>query len=424
MRTLTIRYAASAFLCLSAALLPAQVPVYLNIGSHNETEDFNSGLDYIGDANDYEAVKQLVLQIYDTVKVHDARWNLQVESNFIRGCIRHDTAYTNPNDLLQWINGTEWVEVDPHNHFNPSGFGPTYNPYNYSDLAFLLTDSVGLSPRTNLGGFIYKDFPSFSVSEDWTQYQDSVPGNRFPFTKWRPHVIWGGGSPGHTQDFNASGIWKPTGPTTAQFGVHNPSNFLTCIGSNCGNDFVIADTSDADNVIRHAEEFIYHANHSGLSTADTFYTLTVMINFKHIQSAGYVEKVSAFIRAMDAYVQQGQVIWSTLTEKYDTWYVSHGSGDSFTELCTEMHLGAPEEDLSDRVLIYPNPTADEVVISVPGEVETIQLQVMDLQGKTILAQNLAAANNTLSTASWAPGIYMLRLTSGTSSGIHRLVVAH
>jgi len=367
----------------STSLLFAQAPVYLNLGSHNETND---PLHYQTTYADYELAKTLILQIADSVEIHLAKWNMQVDANFIRGCIAHDTARTNVNNLLNWADDQTYIEVDPHNHFNPIA-----NPYNQTDLNHLLVDSclIGID-RNNVGGFIWRDFaasectpPNPAIPENWSLYNSgSENGNKFPLESWRPTVLWGGGSPSHCDDSNTLGIWKPGGPTSSTFYVHTPGNYETVIGSNCGDKYAIFDTTDVNDVINEVIDLINYAQAYGNASTD-FYTLTVMFNFKHIDSPGMVDKISSFLRTMDMYVAQNKVVWATLTEKHDTWYATHTTNDSFIKQCDQMNIGIDPIDISDMTTVFPNPATDLINIRFPYEFDDAEYRLIDITGKIV-----------------------------------------
>jgi hypothetical protein len=405
---------------LSLASASAQAPVYLNLGSHNETSD---PLHYNNVYNDYETTKTLLLQIADTVEHYGARWNMQVESNFIRGCIAFDTARTNANNFLNWADSQSFIEVDPHNHFIP----PFINPYNPTDLNCLLVDSCLLgTARKNLGGFIWRDFTnppcSTAMAENWSHYNiGTEAGNKFSGQNWRPQVIWGGGSPSHCEDANTLGIWKPQDATSANFYTHTPGNYEVVIGSNCGDGYAIFDTTQITNLINKVVDVINYAQAYGNASTD-FYTLTVMFNFRDLTAAGEIDKISTFIRAMETYENQGKVIWATLTEKYDTWYSAHTNNEYFIKQCTDMNLGDEMIDISPMVTVYPNPADHEMMVRFPYEYQEANYEIVDLKGQVQAWGTLAG--NRISTTQVTNGLYFLRLTVDGNVAIKKILIQH
>jgi hypothetical protein len=404
----------------SMASASAQAPVYLNLGSHNE---INDPLHYNTVYIDYESTKTRLLEIADTVAHYGARWNMQVESNFIRGCVAFDTARTNPNNFLNWADAQTYIEVDPHNHF----ILPFVNPYNPTDLNCLLVDSCLLgTPRKNLGGFIWRDFTSppctTDMAENWSHYNTgSENGNKFPGQTWRPTVLWGGGSPSHCEDANTLGIWKPQDATSANFYTHTPGNYEVVIGSNCGDNYVIFDTSDVNHVIQHVADVVNYAQVYGNDSSD-FYTITVMFNFRDLTSAGMIDKISAFIRGMETYQNQGKVIWATLTEKYDTWYATHTNDEKFIKQCTDMNLGDELIDISPMVTVFPNPADDRIQIRFPYEYQEAGYEIISLSGQVMATGGVSG--NVIVTSGLGGGLYFLRLTVDGNVAIKKILVQH
>lgn len=381
----------------SSMLLSAQnMPVYLNINSHNETTDPS---DYSVAVNYYQA-RGVIKQIADTVASNNARWNMQVESNFILACIDHETAGSNPNDILDSLDALNEIEVDPHNHFNIST-----NPFNYADLAFLL-DSCGLaSPRKNIGGFLWQTGP------DWMPYQIGDTGFTFTNYIWHPNVVWGGGSPGHVNDFNAYGIWKPSGPS-AQFSVHNPMRNLTCIGNGCSN--VITDSTSVNDNINNIINLINYISTRPYDP-NAYWTASIQFNFRDLQMPGLADSISKIIHSLQPYVNSGQVVWMTLTEKYDNWYNTHTNvNDYFLETCDTLPLSTPELQLASGVVMFPNPATSVVQISSAQDPVT-SIAVYDMNGKVMIRND--ESNEYLveiSVADWDSGMYLVYVT--TSSG--------
>lgn len=398
------------------AIAQPGAPLYLNIGSHNEVSDSaQAGLAYISDAADYTAIKTIALRIKDTIVSHQARWNAQYDQNFIRACLKHDTAASSPNDLIQYLNSLPEVEVDPHNHFDNtvSPLNPNYNDYNYSDVACLL-DSCGLPyPRTNMGGFIWMNFTTpATVNEEWTQYNNGPqPGNKFPGYDWRPVVAWGGGSPGHTNDYKSYGIWKPKAPSMALFGQHDTSKYLTVIGQGCDDGFVLFDTSSVAYMLAQLQSLIYFIQQQP-ANPNAFWTASIMINHKHFQSANYVERLGQLLTAIDPYVQNGQVVWATLTEKYNAWHSLHSNAaDFFNYQCSNIPLAVAETEKETALPLYPNPATTYAEMKFDHPVNG-EWRVYDQTGRLVIKDAIASAETVrIGVEALLPGMYFVQVRS-------------
>ena len=92
------------FCCFATIELTSQTtPLYLNFVSHNEITD-PLDYDHPFNASYYQQIKDLAVAVCDTIIAKQAKYNMQVDANLIKGALIHDNAATNPNDLLEWAN--------------------------------------------------------------------------------------------------------------------------------------------------------------------------------------------------------------------------------------------------------------------------------------------------------------------------------
>lgn len=395
----------------------AQTPVYLYLASHNETNDqVYHGLNY-GNAAHYASIRGVVKSLCDTVVSLDAAYVMMVESNIINANLAHEAAAVNETDLLQWADEQSQIDVEPHNHFVPLP-GPAYNPYNYADLAYLL-DSCGLAyPRRVMGGFIWRNFNSPAVSQDWTQWQTPQPGHTYPHYSWQPQIIWGGGSPGHINDYEAFGIWRPSAPTIAGFGMHNPGQPLVCLGGGCNDGFVLWDTTTVDLLSNRVINLIQEMK-SRNWPQDTFFSIKVMMNFRHFMSPGYVSKVAALIRNLEPYREAGDFEWKTINEIYAAWQEAHPSAaDYFIVSCDSMHISSAEPVVTGLqghsnayftpLRVYPNPVS--TMLYIDSELSGVgEVLITDARGIFRWRQRIQAHDSTVNVDvnNWSPGLYFV-----------------
>ena len=403
------------FFMTSALYIGAQNKVlHLNLGSHNEMSDPSYGVNY---NSKYLQIKQKALAVADSVNANNARWNMQVESNFIRACIQFDNANSTSTDLMETLDKLEYVEVDPHNHLDTISKGnPNYNPYNYADLNHLL-DSCGLSVRTNVGGFIYnaKDWETWDA--DWTKWKDGLKGRTFPNTTWTPVVLWGGGTLNHVNDPQPSGIWHPGGPTTSAFLTNNPSQLMD-IGNGC--KFLIKDTTNAANLIKELNDYLTKLNSIPVNS-NTFYTATIMFDFRYILDAGYVEKIAEVLRGIQPFVKNGSVVWQTLTEKRSEWLENHNNTtDFFLMECSDIETNIT--NISEKINnpeIVPNPAENGFILE---NTETnSKISIYNVSGKLILSQNIDEQNKFINIDNFETGIYFVKIFNEKSIITKKLI---
>ena len=399
-----------------------QVPVYLYFASHNETTDQNfHGLNY-ADPSDYATMRGYIQQVCDTLLHYGMAYDMMLESNFILGCLKNENAATNPGDLIEWVSQQPGFSVQPHNHFKPFGMGA--NPYNYADLVHLL-DSCGVDSAYVMGGFIWRSFTNpVAVNEDWTPWQTPQPGFSFPGFRWRPSLLWGGGSPNHIDDYNAYGIWKPKAATSTQFGEHDPSKTLVNFGGGCGEEFVLWDTVNetmlAYRILNFADSVQTHYS----DNPATFFNMKVMMNFRHFSSPGFAQKLGKLLQLIQPYLHNGKIEVAGIIQTWQAWQSLHPAADEFFNLeCAEsvtisskkpLFLSSGTQEPWTKLTVSPNPVADILQISENPE----PVQAYNLYGEMMPVNQTAA--NQISVAEWPNGVYFLRI----GRSLCKIIVQH
>lgn len=374
--------------------------LHLNLCSHNEMSDIGYGVNY---NINYTVIKEKAIEIADSVYSNNAKWNMQVESNFIRACIQFDNAANNTNDLMELMDNLPYVEVDPHNHLNTNISNSGYNPYNYADLNHLL-DSCGLTTRTNVGGFIFKAQDWANADENWTLWKNGLQGRSFPWVVWTPVVLWGGGTLNHVNDPHPSGVWRPKGPSTSLYLLNDPSQLLS-IGNSCA--WLIKDTTDAVNLLAEINNYIIAIN-STIPNENTFYTATIMFDFRYILNPGYIAKIAEVLREIKPQVDAGNVVWQTLTEKRSDWQSTHNNTtDYFIRDCSDISTEVKSEIIFDQMFnIYPNPVNDFVIIENKNTESDIYFKIFNILGEELKYINLITENK-IDVSNLQSGIYFI-----------------
>lgn len=399
--------------------------LYVNIGSHNEITDANPtyGVDYNNHAL-YDSVKARISHLSDTLVKYGAKYNMQVESNLILACLNWDTAATNPNDFLETMENHPNIEVDPHNHMDTTA-GTNYNPYNYADLDSLL-QSCGLPVASAVGGFIYKQSDwTFAAYENWPMWKSAgISGHAFPSYNWKPTILWGGGTGSHVNDPYSMGVWHPAAATNQTTFMANDTSHLYCIGVGC--NWVIQDTTNVTELFANFVEYINYYQ-SQPTTANTFYTGTVMFNFRHILKPYYLDSISKMIRLIDSYESTGEITWKTLDEKLATWQSLHTNPtDYYNLLCSSFSVGLGNyTKLSDAVYFYPNPVNDVLTIRIENS-EAYEATIYDLLGEVVLKTKLGDGikDHTINTSQIKDGSYYFVVKQGSMMRSEKLIIIH
>ena len=393
--------------------------LHLNLGSHNEINDPAYGVNY---TTNYATIKAKAMAVADSVNANGAKWNMQVESNFIRACIQQDFASTTTTDLMETMDNLAYVEVDPHNHLDTNNvMNPNYNPYNYADLNHLL-DSCGLSTRTNVGGFIYQSSEWDNADGNWTTYKTGLQGRTFPWVSWTPVMLWGGGTKSHISDPLPVGVWHPGGATSGTFMTNNSSELLD-MGNGCG--WLVTDSTDITAMLADINDYIFAINFNP-AASNTFYSSTIMFNFRNILATNTVAKISEVLRGIKPLVANGSVVWETLSEKRADWLGAHNNTtDNFIKDCSALNVGITDPIVDENgISVYPNPANDQLNIAFDKQ-EQKDIQLFDVTGKLIFSDNANDdKSKTIDISTLPSSIYFLKVQTATASYSKKIVVNH
>ena len=220
-----MRRAAIAFLCVVFAATasaqtsrrravrhPSQVQplVYVAIFTHSEDPHHRETPDYSVSKSAYVTSRAALLQFAAMLAAKDIPWNWQSDWNFLNGVIQYEIAApdatllaaTNQKNIVRYLKEDLGVEIDPHSHENDG--------YNYADVAYLI-EQCGVVPSPVVGGHIY-DTMAMSF-QNWPRFNNGISGARYPWYFWKPALLMGAGTPNHTRDPDATGIWRPMSAT-------------------------------------------------------------------------------------------------------------------------------------------------------------------------------------------------------------------
>ncbi len=90
-------------------------------------------------------------------------------------------------------------------------------------------------------------------------------------------------------------------------------------------------------------------------------------------------------------------------------------------------LGISENNQPDtRVIVYPNPARERINVSIPqGLIEAAGITITDLSGRRVYTGQINGNTGTgaIDVTEFAPGIYFLRVTEGSSSTVKKFIVS-
>lgn len=88
---------------------------------------------------------------------------------------------------------------------------------------------------------------------------------------------------------------------------------------------------------------------------------------------------------------------------------------------TSSTLSVEKNIIAQGIQLYPNPIVDVLNISAPGATAAIAVQVLDLSGKTVARAKSKSTSATVSLSNAAPGIYLVKVTDGTSTYTQKVI---
>jgi hypothetical protein len=83
-------------------------------------------------------------------------------------------------------------------------------------------------------------------------------------------------------------------------------------------------------------------------------------------------------------------------------------------------LSNDDESFGDDLILYPNPT-DGLVYIKNDKLTSGQMDVFDSLGKHLLSQSITEEDTKLDFTSFSPGVYFVKIVSGSKSGIKRII---
>lgn len=293
------------FINFSTLAFPQSItPVYLTFTTHNEDAEPYNNFSY------YIVRRNYIKQLADSIADKNIKWNFQSDWKFLLAVKNFDTGSvilnTNGKNIIRWLIEDRGVVCDPHSH--------EANGYNYADVAYL-HQQLGITPTKTVGGFLYNQIIG---GNNWENLEAGIYGRMYTSYFWKPDILWGGGTPGHVNDPQNYGAWKPQ--SMANFYVHDSTKHLTLIGNGCNNK--IYDTTLVTTVVRRIRN-VMDAIQYGAFPDTGIYTATIHTQIGDL-NASQINKVMQFIDSMQTFVAQGKVIWKNIAEIYEIWNEDYG----------------------------------------------------------------------------------------------------
>lgn len=401
----------------------AQVPtptLYFTITSHNEPPPAEV---YTVLAT-YSLTSDTLRKIVDMINTKNAKFNMQLNPNFVQGTLMHESAITNTNDVIQYaynIGGTPGnvVQIDPR--YKQTGM------YNIADVSYSI-ELTGALASKNVGGFVALNgttTPNSYTIGDWIPYTTTIQAQNTPTYSWKADVIWGAGSlPPHSNDANNYGIWKPRGKTdSVDFYCHDPAQNVWLQGNGCG--WVLTPTTNVNQLISEIRTEATKIR-NGTYPANKFYNGHLMINFRDFGTSTVTptfqmrKELGKIIDSINVMVSQGKIAWKTITQKqtaFSAWSSTNsisysqwrcGQTNTVTPTCAPSGIFENSTLLNNYMLIAPNPANNKISISWGGQLnQNTILEVYDNLGRRVYSEKMQHSITEVNVSQFSEGLYTI-----------------
>jgi len=74
-----------------------------------------------------------------------------------------------------------------------------------------------------------------------------------------------------------------------------------------------------------------------------------------------------------------------------------------------------------QISIHPNPASDKLGVDVPGNSQSYDLSILNLQGQQVLSRKLWVAKTTIDISSFPSGVYTVKVTGETTQMVRKFV---
>lgn len=310
-------------------IVPEENPIYLTIVSHNEEPASGRYPDFVNDEAAFWEDRAAILQFATAVTEAGAAYDWQSDWNFLQAVAKYDhgTDDTNGKNIVQFLKEDLGVAIDPHAH---------ETRYNYADVAYLI-EQLGVEPSGVVGGYLVYPVAASKLEYLWEPITSTLDSTY----QWQAELLWGGGSPSHTNDYNVSGMWRPS--SAEQYLESSETAPLPNIGGYLGTWDGVAD--------------LLAKQEAGELESGKMYTATVMVD----QDEMNAETIASTIAQIQAYqdeVASGTIQWINLADALEIWQTQYYSDPNIYSADPVITSGSEEKKLipGNARKILPNQT--------------------------------------------------------------------
>ncbi len=357
-------------LILAKAGFSQELPVFINLVSHNE----DTYQHYINIPNAFYASREKMIDMAQLCLDKDAKWHLGTDWILPVAVLMYDTGsvrQTSDNkNVLKYISENLNVAIDAHSH---------EKTYNYTDVAHLL-DSAAVQITPVMSGFLWNQAQN---GHYWFDYQNPVAGDSFPHITWRPEILWGAGTPGHVNDPDYIGIWRPADTSPAGFFTHDPDNHLINYGQ--GWKMRLRNDSDIHELLTPLRQLLY-VKENGIADPEKIYCTSIFLQESELVKPFFIQKARELIDSVNCYAAEGRVKWMRIDSVVHLWKTRFNNIGSIQN-CDDWPATGIEEShsrRSPRFSFYPNPSKGNLTINIHyPENRSMEISIVNIRGQTL-----------------------------------------
>jgi len=101
-------------------------------------------------------------------------------------------------------------------------------------------------------------------------------------------------------------------------------------------------------------------------------------------------------------------------------YKGINSDSALIKVETATYINKTTGNLSNSLLIYPNPVSDELVIKIAGKNEKLNFKILNTIGHVVFKGNIVNKVS-VKTCNFTPGIYLIKFENDKMSGLKRII---
>jgi hypothetical protein len=283
--------------------------IFVTFVSHNEESVSNPPCaPVLTDPVRFAANRAAVVSLAQVIWDKRATWNFQSEWEYLLRLRDWETAAE--RDRTQGLNLVHFLNTFAPGHIQVDAHSHELRGYNYADVAYLLSQ-LNVPPNGIVGGATINPV----ANETWTRLRQPLVGRKYPAYTWQATVLSGAASPGHRDDSNASGIWRPR--SAAAFHEDDPNQALLNVGNYPGAGTTL-DPAPIAGLLQSLRE--------GRLEAGRMYTVTMMIPQCELDSdPTLIPRIGLLIDRFQEDVTRGDLVWATLTEMVRVWRADYES---------------------------------------------------------------------------------------------------